>query len=261
MLPGDWPRRSGGRSTLTQVPPMPDHPNGLQIIADRHGVSLDAVRHLVRALEAGHGTMAQFDHPELGGFGQWSSGGMTMIGAMFDTGLKARVAALCSDLVRTLPPGGFVESGDKPGAWWPEDLGRPGASGAQNGIRYAYFPDRQRLAVETDGRVALYATDGHHITGVSQQQGGSGSLHFSGPGGGVDLESLRRVEEDAAYRFAPASPESPAPTAVPGVSPPHPPSPADAILATLERLAELQRKGVLTEAEFSAKKAELLARL
>jgi hypothetical protein len=32
-------------------------------------------------------------------------------------------------------------------------------------------------------------------------------------------------------------------------------------LATLERLAELHQKGVLTDAEFAAKKAELLARI
>jgi hypothetical protein len=32
-------------------------------------------------------------------------------------------------------------------------------------------------------------------------------------------------------------------------------------LATLERLAELHQKGVLTDAGFAAKKAELLARI
>jgi Short C-terminal domain len=36
---------------------------------------------------------------------------------------------------------------------------------------------------------------------------------------------------------------------------------ADGILETIERLAELRRKDILTEEEFSAKKAELLARL
>jgi hypothetical protein len=33
------------------------------------------------------------------------------------------------------------------------------------------------------------------------------------------------------------------------------------VLATIERLAELHARGVLTEREFSDKKAELLARL
>ena len=35
----------------------------------------------------------------------------------------------------------------------------------------------------------------------------------------------------------------------------------DAIFARIERLAELKQKGILTEEEFAAKKAELLARL
>mgnify|MGYP002653990854 CR=1 FL=1 len=81
---------------------MTDQPYGLQAIADRYRVSLDAVRHLVQALEAGHGRMAQFNHPELGGFGQWSGAGMTMIGDMFNAELKARVDALCTALAAAL---------------------------------------------------------------------------------------------------------------------------------------------------------------
>ena len=89
----------------------PDHASGLQIVADRHGVSLDAVRHLMRALEAGNGTMAQFDHPELGGMGQWFSGGMVMVGRMFDAELKARVAGLCAELADALPSAGWSGQG------------------------------------------------------------------------------------------------------------------------------------------------------
>ncbi|MBL7523611.1 SHOCT domain-containing protein [Frankia sp. CNm7] len=50
--------------------------------------------------------------------------------------------------------------------------------------------------------------------------------------------------------------------------PPAPPSrtapPAtdtDAVLATLDRLGDLHQRGILTDEEFAAKKAELLARL
>ena len=42
---------------------------------------------------------------------------------------------------------------------------------------------------------------------------------------------------------------------------PAPPLAPDDILKTIDRLAELRRKEVLTEEEFSAKKGELLARL
>ena len=39
------------------------------------------------------------------------------------------------------------------------------------------------------------------------------------------------------------------------------PASAEDVFAALERLAELHKKGVLTDEEFSAKKAELLARI
>ena len=47
----------------------PEGQNIVAQVAQRHGVSADAVLTLLRALAAGHGTMAQFNHPELGGMG------------------------------------------------------------------------------------------------------------------------------------------------------------------------------------------------
>ena len=52
---------------------------GLQKINDlaqRYGVSTDAAMTLLQALRNSNGTMAQFDHRELGGAGQWMPGGM-----------------------------------------------------------------------------------------------------------------------------------------------------------------------------------------
>src|SRR4030095_16285351 len=57
-------------------------------LAQRHGVSAGAVTNLLQALIDGGGTMAQFNHPELGGMGQWVQGGMTMVGSLFDDALK-----------------------------------------------------------------------------------------------------------------------------------------------------------------------------
>src|SRR5260370_9959647 len=74
---------------------------GLQKINDlaqHHGVSADAVMTLLQALLNSNGTMAQFDHRELGGAGQWIPGGMTMVVVMFNHGLKAKVDGLCSEL-------------------------------------------------------------------------------------------------------------------------------------------------------------------
>ncbi|MCJ2084678.1 SHOCT domain-containing protein [Methylobacterium sp. E-005] len=229
-----------------------DHASGLQSIADRHGVGLDAVRHLVRALERGHGTMAQFDHPDLGGMGQWFSGGMVMVGRMFDDGLKARVDALCTELAASLPASGFAEAAPAAqrggGEWWPADLGAPASTGSQNGMRYAYFPNRQRLAVESGSGVAVYDTAEHRITGVSQS---NGSLGFTGPAGAVDLARLRRIEAEAAAPRQSDPAQAPTPA----------PAPPGDVLATIERLADLHARGVLTNQEFSDKKAELLARL
>jgi len=245
-----------------------DPVSGLRNVAERHGVSLDAVRHLIRALERGHGTMAQFDHPDLGGMGQWFSGGMVMVGRMFDDGLKARVGALCTELAGALPAGGFSEAAPVArrggGEWWPAGLGDPASTGAQNGLRYAYFPDRRRLAVDSGSEVALYDTGEHRITGVSQA---NGSLGFTGPAGAVALDRLRRIEaEVAAPRQVDPRQVDPrqadrAQKAAPAETPAPDRSSADAVLATIERLADLHARGVLTDSEFSTKKAELLARL
>src|ERR1700738_4266812 len=78
---------------------------GLQKINDlaqHYGVSADAVMTLLPALLNSKGTMAQFDHRELGGAGQWMPGGMTMVGDMFNHGLKAKVDGLCSELSQLL---------------------------------------------------------------------------------------------------------------------------------------------------------------
>lgn len=58
-------------------------------LAQRYGVSVEAVSTLLKAAAAGGGTMAQFHHPELGGSGQWMRGGVTMVGDMFNRRLPA----------------------------------------------------------------------------------------------------------------------------------------------------------------------------
>ena len=61
-------------------------------LAQRYSVSSDAVMTLLRALVNNNGSMAQFNHQELGGGGQWMRGGMTMVGDMFNYGLKSLVS-------------------------------------------------------------------------------------------------------------------------------------------------------------------------
>ena len=164
-------------------------------IAQRHGFSADAARAVAEALRHGGGRMAQFNHPELGGMGQWSAGGMLMIGDMFNNGLKDRVGALCRDL--SAAPGAVPAEGERQtgsgGHWWPDNLGTASATGAQNDMRYACFPEQQRLAVMRDGRVRIYDTGDHRINGFSQQQSDSQSLAFNSQHGAIRLEDLKEV--------------------------------------------------------------------
>ena len=71
-------------------------------IAQRQGFSTNAVETMLESVINGNGSMAQFSHPEFGGGGQWMSGGMTMIGDMFNGYLKGRVDNLCSELARLI---------------------------------------------------------------------------------------------------------------------------------------------------------------
>lgn len=76
--------------------------------------------------------------------------------------------------------------------WWPKDLGEPSASGGQNGMNYAFFPQKRRLLIQEGGTTTAYDTGDEHITGVQQQHGGSASLAFTSQNGSVDLGSLKQ---------------------------------------------------------------------
>lgn len=167
-------------------------------LARQFGFSPAGVAHLWEAMRQGRGTMAQFNHPELGGLGQWQAGGMLMIGDMFNHGLKAKVAALCHALhplvaeeitreVDTLNP---TRPQVSPG-WWPAEYGQPATSGSQNRLHYVYFPEARRLVIETEGLRQIYDTGSHHITGFSQQDG---HLRFRSQLGTFGLSELQRVE-------------------------------------------------------------------
>jgi hypothetical protein len=265
----------------------PEGQAALAPVAQRHGVSTDAASMLLDAIAYGGGTMAQFNIQELGGMGQWSQGGMIMVGDMFNNGLKYRVDALCNDLANLLrgsvqlfapPPAqqntGFGSPIQGGANWWPADLGSPSSSGGQNDMRYAYFPGPRRLAVLQNGQVTVYDTGDHSIGGFSQQQGGGQSATFSSQFGQFSLSQLPVVSGDSmtpaqqapqqVSQWAPEpapqwqTPEVQAPQAQ--YAPPGGGSSGDA-LTQLERVAELHRKGVLSDAEFSAKKAELLSRI
>ena len=274
-------------------------------LAQRYAVSTDAVMSMLQSVVNGNGTMAQFYHPELGGGGQWMQGGMTMVGDMFNYGLKSKVDGLCTELSQLLSQQPFVprsqntqsqfqgggqqqqsgggqqqqsgygnngNMGGSPvslfvpgpmggsGSWWPSELGSPNGSGGQNNVRYAYFSNARRLAVNVNGNVTVYDTLDHQIGGVSQQQGSGGSVTLTSQYGTVDVANLPVITVNG------AAPQVFTPTPVPSfdapLNPPAPPTIQETdIFAKIERLAELQQKGILTPEEFAAKKSELLQRL
>lgn len=78
-------------------------------------------------------------------------------------------------------------------AWWPRGLGQPASSGAQDGTRYAFFPDARRLLIERDSRVSTYDSGEHRIGGVSQSGQGSPPT-FTGQNGPVRLDELKRLD-------------------------------------------------------------------
>lgn len=285
-------------------------PEGLRAVTDiaaRHGFSVDAALNLVDSLLQGQGTQAQFNHPEFGGMGQWSRGGMIMIGDMFNQGLKYRVDGLCNDLSGLLGRENFVQApvqsfqsqmqggyGSFLGgasSWWPGELGQPSSSGAQNDMRYAFFPTARRIAIQQGSTVRVYDSGDHQFSGFSQQQGSGQSLTFNSQYGTVRVSDLPLVTGESEGAAPPAaSPESaivasappieprPAPQEIakaPAFAPPPPSAPAsspapagqaaalavDDVLKTIKSLAALRQDGILTEEEFAAKKAELLGRI
>jgi hypothetical protein len=274
-------------------------PSGQQLVNDlsnRYHISPQAVVHMLVAVNNGGGSMAQFNCPELGGGGQWMRGGMTMVGDMFNHGLKMTVDNLCSELANGLA-NMQVFPAIKPGTpgsnqWWPQGLGAPFSSGSQNNTRYAVFPNR--LAVELNGQVTVYDTLNHSIGGVSQQQGGDNSLTFSSQFGTVAVSSLPIVSGPG----IPAAPQTnfaqPQNTGNQSQSQSNqPPQPirnnqqssmnstqsapasnnpqhstagynsasANDVFELIGKLASLRDAGALTDEEFNSKKSELLSRI
>lgn len=122
-------------------------------------------------------------------------------------------------------------------SWWPEELGIPSASGGQPDLRYAYFPRLSRFAVNRRGEVSLYDTLDHQIDRVQQRLG---SLTFHSQRGTFSVESLPPAAHSCNGTGAHSQ---------------------DMILSTIDRLADMHQRGILSDEEFRVKRAELLARL
>lgn len=256
-------------------------------VANRYGISVNAVTDLTYNLMASNGTMAQFNIPELGGGGQWMQGGMTMVGDMFNYQLKATVDGLCIDLSNLINQGAIqYKPLPKPknhdqngfqsefsGNWW-GNLGAPNSTGSQNNTSYAIFNNIRRLAIQQNGKVTVFDTLDNQIGGVGQQQGGNYSVSFTSQYGNVDLNTLPIVSGGAEV----SNPIHEQPSVENVVSNQQDPDFVDQtiepvktevintdfeedIFVKIEKLAALKEKSILSIEEFENKKAELLSRL
>ena len=249
--------------------------NFVNNLSNKYNLSADTIINMIGAVNNGGGTMAQFSSPELGGSGQWMRGGMTMVGDMFNNGLKNTVDNLCSEISNALPtmqifpvvPAGTSASNQ----WWPTDLGVPFSSGSQNNTRYAVFPNR--LAVDVNGQVTVYDTLDNNISGVSQQQGGDNSLTFSSQYGTILVSTLPiisgagnvpPVENNNFVEPVQTNFLNPTPAPLVEESPVMNTNQTDStnsIIEMIEQLSRLHLAGVLSDNEFNTKKSELLKRL
>jgi hypothetical protein len=149
--------------------------------------------------------------------------------------------------------------------WWPSDLRFPNSTGAQNNVRYAYFAQARRLVIDVGGTVTVYDTLDHQIGGFSQQQSVGGTLSFNSQYGLIDVASLPVISSNG----QPPRPVAPMQNSTQNnpqnnLQPSYAPAPMgneQDVFASIEKLAGLRAKGILSDDEFLAKKAELLSRL
>jgi hypothetical protein len=160
-------------------------------LAKRRSVSPAAVQVVMTALRSGGGRMAQFGHADFGGMSQWSPG-MSMVGDVFNKQLQSNLDALCTDIAAHLDASAAEDGGARSTEdevsygsisgspdWWPSGLGRPGAVGAQNDLRYVDFPQARRLVLDDHGAISIYDTDDHRIFGMAQAQSSNQTFSFT----------------------------------------------------------------------------------
>jgi len=279
----------------------PEVESAIADIARRHGLSREAVLSMLFAMHVGGGTMAQFSIPELGGSGQWMQGGMTMVGGnMFDNALKARVDALCGELAQLLattavfPPSAtwWPANLGVPSSVGGQNTVRYAIFPSTrrlaiqiNGVTKVFDTGEHHIGgVQQQQQGGSGMQQQQQGGGVQQQQPGGayGSVTFTSEFGTFDVSSLpevstQRVTGTPAAAHAPQhaahAPQhqsqyqsEPAPQFAPQTQAPEPAFGASgvdsaAIVAAIESLAGLHERGILSDEEFAAKKAELLGRL
>ena len=262
-------------------------------LAQHYRVSTDAVMALLQALVNGNGTMAQFSHPELGGSGQWLQGGMTMVGDMFDHGLKAKVDGLCTELSQILGQQPFVPSprssqSQSPGGQQQQQQGGSGGPGMVGGgpavslfvpaareFRQLVaggpgFPERDRFPEQHSLRLLRQLA----AAGRGDPWARDRLRHARPPdrrrlaaAGGRSLAHLRQSIRDRPCRELARrlhrwrSPERPGTASDASRAVPRRAGSGNGYICKDRAVGRIGCKGILSQEEFNAKKSELLSRL
>lgn len=155
----------------------------LQSLAQKHDVPLEAVQALAVELARTRGRAVRFDIAALGGEGRWKYGERANVGNGFNEDLNRKVTAICMVIAealqdredtllfdRTEAPSPSVKPADQPQRWWPDGFGDPTADGLISGMRYAYFPERDRLLMQHNLRTRYFDTTGYVVDAVIQTE-------------------------------------------------------------------------------------------
>lgn len=163
----------------------------LQSLAQKHDVPLEAVQSLALELARTRGRAVRFDIAALGGEGRWKYGEVASVGNGFNEDLNHLVTALCMAIAdalqdredtllfdRTEAPAPSVKPANQPYRWWPAAFGDPTVEGQISGMRYACFPEQDRIVLQHNLRTRFFDTAGYRVDALMQTdiQGFTGIL-------------------------------------------------------------------------------------
>jgi hypothetical protein len=76
---------------------------------------------------------------------------------------------------------------------WPRELGLASTSGSSEELRYAYFPQNRRLAVESGGSLTIYDIGDYQFRGLLQAHSAGGAITIMTQRGRVRLSDFATV--------------------------------------------------------------------
>ena len=76
-------------------------------------------------------------------------------------------------------------------SWPPPQLRRPTSSGTHGNVKFAFFADKKRLLIETDGALQIFDSGAHQIREVDEPGGERPTVEFISQNGRHPICELR----------------------------------------------------------------------